>query len=356
MPPTQRRHTPAVIQQLLEAPHGFSFFQALRLLERWLQQQEGLSSAQVLSQRVAIRNPLSLSFPASEIAQLEVEGEWSQQPGVPPSAGLTRISLTPAFIGLLGQGGALPSYYTELFAERELYHRDRSGRAFLDIFLHRATVLFYQAWQKNRLAVQFEADRRHRYLPLVLAVAGLGQPGLRDRLRAEDGGVADDALAYYAGTLQRKPVSASALQRVLRHYFGVPVKLEQFVGRWFALPAANQSHLGLNNMQLGRDMVMGERIWQRDLRMRLSFGPLPQKDFQRFLPGGPAALALRELLGLMTGPTLEYEIRLVLRAEDVQGTTLDDSSPARLGFNTFLVTEPAPQDRSDLGYDLMALA
>ncbi|MBK1613907.1 hypothetical protein CKO44_10540 [Rubrivivax gelatinosus] len=356
MPPAQRRQPPAVVTRLLEEPHGFGFFQALRLLERWFRRQEGLSSAQVLGQRLAVRNPLSLSFPASEIAHLSMDGDLRTEDGVPQSHGLRRIALTPAFIGLLGASGALPHYYTELFAEREAYHRDRAGRAFLDIFLHRATVLFYQAWQKHRLPVQFEADRSNRYLPLVLSVAGLGHAGVRHRLRAGEGGVADDALAFFAGTLQRRPLSAVALQRVLQQHFGVPVRLEQFIGRWFTLPQANQSHLGLKNMRLGQDLVMGERVWQRDLRLRLTFGPLTQRRFARFLPGGPAALALAELLGLMTGGTLEYEVRLTLRAEDVHGTTLDGSSSARLGWNSFLVTEPVRQDRSDLGYDLLALA
>ena len=356
MPAAQRQQPPAVIQRLLEQPHRFGFFQALRLLERWVRQQEGLSSAQVLSQRLAVRNPLSLSFPASEIAHLELEGSLRTRDGVPQSDSVQRVAITPAFIGLLGGGGALPNYYTELFAERETYHRDRAGRAFLDIFLHRASVLFYQAWQKHRLPVQFEADRRQRYLPLVLSLAGLGHAGVRDRLLADTRGVADDALAHFAGTLQRRPLSATTLQRMLAQHFNVPVQLDQFVGRWFTLPDGNQSHLGQKNMQLGRDMVMGERVWQRDLRMRLTFGPMPRERFLRFLPGGSAAVSLAELLALMTGGTLEFEIRLTLRAEDVQGTTLDAQSSARLGWTSFLTTEPTRDNRSDVGYDLLALA
>lgn len=357
MSAAQRQRPPAVIARLLEEPHAFGFFQALRLLERWLRRQEGLGSAQVLGPRVVVRNPLSLAFPASEIAEVSVDGDvQADEHGVPQSASLRRLEITPAFIGLLGAGGALPRFYTELIAEREVVQRDRAGRAFLDIFQHRAAVLFYQAWQKHRFPVQFEADRENRYLPLVLSVAGLGHGTLRRRLRAGDGGVADDALAYFAGALQRRPVSAETLQRVLCQYFGVPVALEQFVGRWFALPPDNQSHLGLRNMRLGVDLVMGARIWQRDLRVRLTIGPLDKKRFARFLPGGPAALALSELLRLLTGVTLEYEVRLTLRAQDVQGVALHGAAPARLGWNSFLVTHPETQDRSDVGYDLLALA
>jgi type VI secretion system protein ImpH len=353
----------ALIEQLIEQPHGFGFFQALNLLERWFAREQGQSRAQMLSTRVAFRNSLSMAFPASEIESLRVvwrelkEAETASAP--PPVRAieqLERIELTPAFMGLLGAGGALPSHYTETLAGRETYQRDGAARAFMDIFLHRALALFYQAWRKHRLALQFEADRRNQFLPLVLAVAGIGHHSLRERLHARQAGVADDALAHFAGSLQRRPVSAHTIERVLAYYFRIGVKLEQFVGRWFQLPKSNQSTVGLSNMTLGRDMVVGERVWQRDLRLRLTLGPLSRERFQRFLPGGAGALALRELLGLLSGPTLEYEVRLELLAKDVSGTVLGAADAPRLGWDSFLVTQPQTGSRTDAGYDLLALA
>lgn len=359
MPPPQRQQPLAVIARLLEQPHGFGFFQALRLLERWLHE-SGDAPASAGGpgrlRRLAVRNDLSMAFPPSEIVQLQVEGEVQSADGRPSAEGVRRVTLTPAFIGLLGAQGALPRHYTDLFAQRELLHRDASGRAFLDIFLHRATLLFYQAWLKHRLPLQYEADRQKRALPLVLALAGMGLPGTRNRLRAAEGGVADDTLAHFAGTLQRRTVSAVTIRQVLHRYFGVPVAVEQFVGRWHTLPAEHQSHLGLRNMRFEEGITLGERVWQRNLRLRLRFGPMPRERFLKFLPGGPAALALRELLQMLTGHTLEYEVRLVLRAPDVQGMALNESSPARLGWDSFLCTQPEHQDRSDVGYDLLALA
>lgn len=365
MPTTQRPQPTAVIDRLLAQPHDFGFFQAVRLLERWFMRGHALSSDQVLSRRVAFRNNLSLAFPASEIAQLAVHrpsepgavaaASIAGQPASPVDArAVEQVEITPAFIGLLGAAGTLPVHYTELFARREAFQRDRAGRAFLDIFLHRSTVLFYQAWRKHRLGVQFEADRRQRYLPLMLSLAGLGHPGLHRRLKGADGGVADDALAYYAGVLQQRPTSAAVLQRVLQHYFGVAVMLDQFVGRWFDLPSEHQSHLGHARVRLGADAVVGERVWQRDLRLRITLGPLTRERFNRFLPGGPGALALRELLALMAGPTFEFELRLSLQASEVKGVRLSQSAAPRLGWDSFLITRASPHDRADAGYELLA--
>ena len=362
MPTSQRPQPLGVIDRLLDEPHRFGFFQAVRLLERWFVQQEGLQPGEVLSQRLQFRNSLSMAFPASEIAEFKAiaalrNADDDSTTNARQSKDIARVELTPAFMGLLGVGGTLPAFYTELFAQRELYQKDSAARAFMDIFLHRAVVLFYQAWRKHRLAIQFEADRKNHFLPMLLAVAGVGHASLRDRLHARDGGVSDDTLAYFSGTLQQRPVSAQVLQRVLAQHFGIPVKLDQFVGRWFSLPQDNQTRLGGLNTQLGTGAVVGERIWQRDLRMRLTLGPMARDKFSHFLPGGPGALALRELLTMMTGVTLEYEVRLALRAQDVRGVCLGGGDGgARLGWDGFLATRAANEDRADAGYDIHAIA
>lgn len=350
----------SVIQRLFSRPERYGFFQAVRLLQRWFSQQERLHGAAVFEHKLKFRNALSMSFPASEVAGFDIKlhGDTAAAPlaEAPAAKDLARLEMTPAFMGLLGAGGALPLFYTELFARREMYEKDLAGRAFLDIFLHRAVVLFYQAWRKHRLAIRFEDDPRHQFLPLVMSVAGLGHPALRDRLRAREGGVSDFALAHFAGVLQQRPVSATTLRHVLTAYFGVPVQVEQFVGRWFTLPRENQTQLGLGGAGLGQGAVVGERVWQRDLRMRLTIGPMSAERFRRFLPGGPGAVALEEMLTLLCGTTLEFEVKLALKAEAVQGTTLGGSTATRLGWDSFLLTQPAANDRLDAGYQLLAVA
>jgi type VI secretion system protein ImpH len=378
MPPPKRRQPLAVIARLLAEPHRFGFFQAVRLLDRWFGKRERGGSAAVLSNRLRFRNSLSLSFAASEIAELKIIDavpaaidlelptvagaledvlDASLAPDAPRLDAIERIELTPAFMGLLGVSGALPTFYTEMLAERETYHRDTAARAFLDIFQHRAVALFYEAWRKHRLPVQYEADRRNHFLPHVLALAGVGQRGLRDRLHGDEGGVADDTLAYFSGVLQQRPVSAGMVRQMLTDYFRVPVAVDQFVGRWFTLPPGSATSLGLANAVLDSNAVVGERVWQRDLRMRLTLGPMARDQFHRFLPGGKAALALRELLTLLTGVSLEYEVRLALRADEVNGMRLDAQGVgAHLGWDSFLVTQPQARDRHDAGYDIHALA
>ncbi len=367
----QRRTPPAVIAELLKEPHRFGFFQAVRLIQRWFAKAEGLSDQRVLHDKLRFRNSLALDFPASEVADLRavpvaddgtataatVEGtQWVDEHESLDPRTLSHIEITPAFMGLLGVTGVLPTHYTELIAQRETFHRDKAARAFLDIFQHRAVALFYEGWRKHRLPLHYEADGTNRFLPLILALAGLGQGPLRDRLRPEDGGMSDHAVAFYAGAFQKRSLSAEALQRVVAMYFGVQVKLTSFVGRWYTLPQTQRSLVGLGHATLGQDALVGERVWQRDLRVRLDIGPMPRANFLRFLPGASAAVALRQMLELLSGSALEYEVRLHLRADDVQGSTLDAQTAPRLGWDSFLITQASAADRSDAGYDLMALA
>lgn len=350
MSTSQRRHGPGLIDQLFETPHRFEFFQAVRLLERWLDAKG--AGADLLPSQVRFRNSISLSFPASEIESLLVRrGTKSESDVCEPE----QIEITPAFMGLLGVSGTMPIVYTEQIAQRELYQKDYAARAFLDVFSHRSVALFYTAWKRHRLHLQYESERKSRFVPMVLALAGAGQSSLRDRLRPDEGGVHDESLAHFAGALQQRSRSAAQVRQLLARYLGVPVAIEQFCGRWYVLPAQARTSLGTANGVLGRSALSGERVWQRDLRVRVTLGPLDPQRFRRFLPGAPGATALRELLTLLSGASLEYEINLVLRADAVQNSPVcSGRSPlaGRLGWDTYLQTRPSEADRRDVRYDI----
>jgi predicted component of type VI protein secretion system len=42
--------------------------------------------------------------------------------------------------------------------------------------------------------------------------------------------------------------------------------------------------------------LVGERVWQRDMRARIVVGPLSKRDYEAFLPGGAPAVALERML------------------------------------------------------------
>lgn len=358
---TKRRFEPAVIERLFQEPYRFEYFQAVRMLELWLKR-HGTPQQSVVANFLRFQNSTSLSFPASQIEAMQTEPRELHRDAralgsALQNATLRYIRLTPTFMGLLGGNGALPAHYTERIAAHVLYEKDEGPRAFLDTFSNRSLALFYEAWRKYRLELKYQVDGKDTFLPLLLSLAGLGNESLRKRLTDEEGGgVLDESIGYFAAAMRHRPASASQIARVLAEYFSQPIKAVQFIGCWYDVPASQQTTLGGANATLGAGAMSGSRVWQRDLRMRLEIGPLDRKSFDAFLPGGKAARALKSMLTMFTGVSLEYEVQLVLAAADVHGASLDDEGRGgRLGWDSFLVTGPQSQDRADVRYEIHAL-
>jgi type VI secretion system protein ImpH len=192
---------------------------------------------------------------------------------------------------------------------------------------------------------------------LLLSLGGMGSGALRERLASpEHGAVLDESIGHFAASIRHRPMSAVQMARVLADYFDVPVRAEQFVGSWYAVPQEQQTLIGKTNSVLGGGALAGARVWQRDLRMRIVTGPLTRSQFNAHLPGGLAARALTSMLTMFTGVSLEYEVQLVLRAQDVGGVTLcREESGLRLGWDTFLGGGNASEDRGDVCYQIHAV-
>lgn len=359
MSATQRQFQPSVEERLLAEPYRFEFFQAVRVIELALKAQ-GVNASEALTNNVRFENSISLSFPPSEIESLRVQtfGDDSQlDDSSEPQAVQKCYHLTPSFIGFLGSNGALPRHYSERITTHQLYKRDGAPTAFLNTYSNRAVALFYSAWKKYRLELDHESKGKNGFLPLLMSLGGLGYSSLRDRLSQSNTDIKDESLAFYAVALRHRPMSAVYLQSLLSDYFQVSIKIKQFVGGWYTLPKEHRTALGLANAELGVSALAGQRVWQRDLRIGLEIGPLRKKEFARFLPREVAARALEQMLKMLVGLTLEFEVQLILRSEDVGNCDLSDyRTSGRLGWDTFLTTQKQTSHRSDARYTLNALA
>jgi len=363
MPGTQRRIRPRLIEQLAQDPHRFEFFQAVRLLLAYQKRYPGNHTDDILGQTIHFRNSLSLGFPPSEIEALEIDWDAGnenldqtvEQPGLAGNAtdkearqAFRRVTITPAFIGLTGPLGVLPRHYTQHVAERELYHRDTATRSFLDIFSSRAVALFYQSWLKYRLYLQYEADRKNHFFPLVLNLTGLRQRKSTEKPEANR--IADESFAYYVAALRERPRSPQWCARVVADYFQTTARIGQFCGGWLALPQRERTQLGLTNTVLGESGFCGDRIWVRDMAIRLELGPLRRQRFDELLPGRTGAYKLAELLRVLLGTTFELEVRLTLDARDILPMHLSTTETGKLGWSSWMGDDVRNTDASDTTY------
>ena len=171
---------------------------------------------------------------------------------------------------------------------------------------------------------------------MLRSIAGLGFDSLRHAPSLPDG-----ASLRFAAMLAQRPRTALGLERVLTSYFGVAVRVRQFIGRWRTLEPEDSTRLGKSCNELGSSAVLGERVWDQAGRVRLVIGPLSLPQFMDYLPNGTAMAPLRELARLYLGSEMEIECRLVLRAGEVPPAVLDPAFQPRLGLTSWLGTSGA---------------
>ncbi|HZI40197.1 MAG TPA: type VI secretion system baseplate subunit TssG, partial [Gemmatimonadaceae bacterium] len=268
-----------LLERLFAEPWSFDFFQALHLLERLQPDRATVGGfADPRQEAARLTTTTSVAFPASEIQAL--------------NAGTKPPRMAVNFLGLTGPQGTLPLAYSLYVAER-VRAGDYALKEFLGIFDHRILSLFYRAWEKTHITVAHGEEKRDWLTRHLLDLVGFGNAALRDRLPLRD-----EALLFYAGLLGLPTRPAGALEQLLADFFGVPVRIDQFVGAWYPLERATQSELGDDasaSSQLGFGAVAGDEIWDQQSRARIRIGPLSRAQYDDFLPGGSAHEPLQAL-------------------------------------------------------------
>jgi type VI secretion system protein ImpH len=298
----------------------FQFFQAIRLLERLAPHREPIGGFAPPSTEIArFKVNQQLGFPPSEIHKIEFKQNGQAE-------------VTVNFMGLTGPQGVLPIYYTEYIRER-FRQRDTTAAAFFDLFNHRMISLFFKAWEKYRFPIAYERGDRDRFSHILLDLIGMGTPGLQGRLP-----VNDDALIFYTGLLSARTRPACGLANLIADYFDVPCEVEQFIGAWY--PLNRESLCFFDNdpdisEQVGIGAIVGDEVFDQQSTVRLVIGPLKLKQYRDFLPDGSAHMPLRELARLYAGPSMDFEVQLILAKEEVPSchTGLGDDPPPVSGPN-----------------------
>ncbi len=354
-----RRNSVDLIARLKAEPYRFRFFQAIRVL-KLTERSAGREAA--IPRKLRFRTPLSLTFLPSEILRFEQRMSRDEKEASllkPLSDEDSPHEMEVGFLGLTGPSGVLPHHYTELLMERKYVQRDGSAHAFFDLFNHRAISLFYDAWQKYRFHVSYEMGARDGFTQHLLDLLGTGRPDLHGRPKngkaPTEKPIPVQILAYFSGALGRRPLPSSSLASLIAAYFGVKVKLEQFVGQWIEAPLSEQSGLGGACNALGVSTVLGQRMWDQQTKIRLRIGPLDQTKFSEFQPGRSAAVALRQLVEICLGQSLSCDVTLVLNKDAAPPAVMNShaSVPMCLGINTWARTSPPEKDLDDVRFKLL---
>ncbi len=330
-PPIDPERWP-IAELLFSEPYCFEFFQAVRLLMRMMPDRQVVGRfTNPADEVVRFTAHPAVAFPASQIQSLEQ-----------PQQGPARMEVN--FMGMTGPSGMLPLMYSQLILER-LRERDHTLRDFFDIFNHRMISLFYQAWEKYRFPIPYERGERDPFSYHLLALLGLGTPGLQDRQA-----VTDDSLLFYSGLLAMHTRSVTALRQVLSEYFEVPVEVEQFVGSWYPVEVESQCALGEGltySERLGYGAVVGDEVWDQQSRVRIQLGPLSMERYMEFLPGGDAYRHLKALATFFAAEEFDVEVQLILKRKEVPVCELETDAGQQLGWTTWVKSREFQRDPGD---------
>ncbi|WP_313688696.1 type VI secretion system baseplate subunit TssG [Pantoea sp.] len=325
-------------QAVMAAPWRYDLFQLLRRLNAQSGQRYSLGRAPLPKfEAVRLGQTPSLAFAPATLAKVSEREE----------DGRHEVSIYS--FGLFGPNGPLPTHLTEYVRERISHHQDHSLSAFADLFHHRATLLFYRAWADAQPTASLDRGDDKRFQDYLACLAGIGFPA-----QQQASSLSLHARLMLVGHLSRHGHDAEGLERILRLYFGVPVTMEQNVPQWLTLDHRDQARLGAGRQmpRLGESAFLGIAVRDVQHRFRLRFGPLSAAQYAHFLPDGKGACEVRDWVRHYLGIEMQWDLSLILAAEDVNGVTLGGN--ARLGYTSWLGQPDQPVDREDFVFEVEA--
>lgn len=325
-----------VINRLLSNPRAFTFFQSVRLLEKYTRATRIGFQGPPRSEPMRFRAHTSLAFPISDIDEIVQQENPAGQPPI-------RYLVTGTFLGLYGSASPLPPSYSEYIIRYGDAGDDEDRerlRAFLDIYHHRIFSLFYRALSKYRYHLTFDMTGQDKFSHYMRCLIGRGTAGM-----PEGRPIPSLKMVRYAGLLTQQPKSAEGLRGMIADYFnGVKVRIQQCIGRWLNVEDANR--LGQTFSGLGSDMIIGSRVYDTSGKFRVALGPVGLKEFTQLLPNGSRIKEFKELVKLYLLDELDFDVEIWLRGDEVPPIQLgNEKQPALLGWTSWAVEGPGP-DRS----------
>lgn len=303
----------------------YSLFQSVRLVLDRLREMHPQLSEEDLYERLEFQANPSLGFPGSDVDRVEFFEEHGQM----------RARLRFNLMSLVGSGSPLPAFY----AEQALSGSDDAHptRDFLDLFHHRLQRLMLPIWRKYRYHAGFQSGAVDSFSAQLFALIGLGGEEIR-----KAGELNWKRLLPYLGLLSLRAHSAALIEAVLRYYFKhAQLTIEQCLERRVAILDEQRNALGRRNSQLGEDLVLGEYVRDGGGKFRIHIRKLDWQRFHEFLPNGAGYQPLCALVRFTLRDPLDYDIRLVLRREEIRELRIGEQNACLLGWTSWLGPEHA---------------
>ena len=322
---TTHGHAAPALSGLASGIREYSLYQAVLLVVDRLREDSPWLSQDELYERLEFEANPSLGFPGSDINRVQFFHE----------RGELRARLRLNLLGLVGASSPLPAFY----CEQAIGDGDDGNptRQFLDLFHHRLQRLMLPIWRKYRYHARFETGATDPFSAHLFSLLGLGGEAIRQASELNW-----RRLLPYLGLLSLRAHPAALIESVLRYYFKHEgLVIEQCVERRVVILDEERNRLGLANSLLGDSAVLGSSVRDRGGKFRIHVHQLTWERFHEFLPIGPGYQPLCALVRFTLRDPLDYDLRLVLRHEEVKELRIGNQNACRLGWTSWLGHERA---------------
>lgn len=298
----------------VENVRSYNFFQLVELLHKLEGNDPEDQSWESLGKLFFTANP-SLGFAPSDVT------------GMSRHAG-NRVQLETTFLGLNGAQSPLPSY----MLEQLIYDETNIRRDFLDFFNNRLIALFYRSWRKYRYYIRFQDDAVDKFSTQVFALVGLSNEDIRG-----DTPINWCKMLAYAGTLAGRSRSPQTVAGIVAHCFELEdVSIRQWEFRHVEIPDSQRCLLGLRNVSLGQDTMLGSRVGDITGKFVLCIKNLSLERFKDFLPSGKEYKALCKVMEVILREQMAFDFELTLKTDEVPRLSLGEGKGGQLGWSSFL--------------------
>jgi len=311
-----------------QARHGF--LPVVLYLERLLRGAVRVGDNGPLAEEgIRFEHDPTLQFSTADVRRLEKRTLHG-----PDERPYEHFLLTTTFLGLTGGISPLPDYIADEVATEDTDAPLR--RRFLDIFHHRLVSLLFRGVVKYRYPSEFALGGRDPWSRRVLCLTGLDafadpppdQAHWEQWLR----------LAPLLSAARRGPRTLRlALEDEIGYDIGdASISIEEFVGDWVEIDDRQLFRLGVSNNLLGKDAIVGRRIYDRSAKFRVAVGPVSYQVFRRFQGNGDLRQRLDRIVRSIIHEPFDYEIALDLAEGAAPGIKLSSQGGHSLGEDTWL--------------------
>lgn len=309
---TPQRSQVSCLDLLQGQAEEFNFYQAIRVLECVVREEEGIP-------QIRYKAVNEQAFMPNFIANLRAEEH------------VTEVKVNG--YALTGQQGPLPAVYNDLLLEQKS-RGNKGPEAFLDLFNNRFLHMLFDIKKKLDPMLFNDISINSEMFNILESLTGLTTFDLFKRLP-----ITQEKLLTFSALLIGNRQNYSSLKQIIECMFDCKVEIEPCKGSWRKLPENWQTRLGKDNAILGSGVGLGKKHWDNQAKIGLLLTLNNIDQCRQLMPKGNLHEVLKSMLAYLTDGRYEIDVRLQLNWECLPKSQLSPKSSMFLGQSSWLKSD-----------------